>query len=318
MFTDIIGQDQAKNRLTYLSKVASKTNKSGNLANQIQPIMLVAQKGAGKTSIAKAFVDSVKCADGERRFSLDINGAELKTITDFIGLVLRPMSEQESAVCFIDEIHELGKSIQTRLLSVFNVEDEPIRIFSFQGEEFTIDLRRHCFIGATTNAEKILPPLLERFSHVNLKFYKDAEIESILKHKVEKLKIEACPKVVKMMALESRQSPREAMKLVQELSTLFSLLEKKVTLKAWESHCRSQGFLPLGLTEGELNALRVIVSHGEVALGVIASELSCSSASVKDVYEPYLLNRKLIRKDSKRIATAQGRKVLAFVEKKLL
>ena len=316
MFKEIIGQKQAKARLQFLIKAGNKV-KDGKLVNITQPVMLIASKGAGKTTMAKAFVDSMLDQDGHQRFQIGLNGAQLKNNTDFVNLVLRPMQEQDCVVCFVDEAHDVSKSIQTRLLSVFNVEDSPIRIFKFQDEEFEIDLRKHCFVFATTNAENVLPPLLERFTEVQLKFYSDKEIKQILDFKIDKLKINACPKVIQLVSIESRQSPREAMHNVAELSRLSSVLDKKIQVKDWQDHCNHQGFLPLGLKEGELNTLRSVCNHGEVALGVIASELNCSSASVKDVYEPYLLNRGMIRRDGKRIATEAGRAALAYAEKVL-
>ena len=106
---------------------------------------------------------------------------------------------------------------------------------------------------------------------------------------------------------------------MNELIEYYSVVQEKVELKAWREHTASMGFLPLGVTQGELDVLRAIAKHDGAGaqLSTIAGEVNQDSKTISGSHEPYLLGRHWIRKDTRRYITTTGKKVLAGIEKEI-
>ena len=322
MFDNIIGQDKAKKRLKFFTQAANQVSENGkSLQNLFEPVILLAPKGCGKTEMARQVCANLKDNQGNPRTVLDeINGANLKSAKDFTQLLQR-MDEHEYCAVLIDEAHEMSKDIQTRLLTTFNVEDKAERYFSYKDEHYCINIKKHAFIFATTNPEKFLDPLMNRLRDVHLERYKDEEVLKIAHFMAESKDLgddKVDQKALNMLALQSRNSPRDCRQLVEELSCLQSIYDKKITMQDWVDHVYSQGMLPLGIKRGELDVLRSVSKHADgVQLSTISGEVGLDSKTISGALEPFLFNRKWIRKDNKRYITKSGKKVLAYIESEL-
>ena len=208
------------------------------------------------------------------------------------------------------EIHRLNKVVEEILYPA--MEDFCVDVMI--GKDATtrsvrIDLPPFTLVGATTRAGDISAPLRDRFGIVaKLDYYKDEELRDIISRtsKVYGMTMEEEAKME--LARRSRGTPRIANRLfrrVRDFAQFYGdeIITKDRTMQALDRLKVDN----LGLDDVDHKYLLGIINRfqgGPVGLEALAASIGEERMTLEDVYEPYLLQKGLIKRTSRgRIAT---------------
>ena len=220
-------------------------------------------------------------------------------------------------VLFIDEIHRLRRAVEEVLYSA--MEDYKLDIVIGKGpaaRSVRLDLPHFTVIGATTRTGSLAGPLRDRFGIIHrLEYYKEPEIEQIIKRTAGILKTEIKPEACKLLATRSRLTPRIANRLFKRVRDyadvngdgIIDTVIAKDALDLMEIDY-------LGLDPADRNMLSLMYeNYGDrpVGLTTIAALTGDEPTTIEDFYEPYLMQMGLLTRTPKgRVVTAKGKKHL--------
>ena len=131
------------------------------------------------------------------------NAAELNSV----------LLSASGGILFLDEIHLLSAVNQHSLLQVLDKR----RIFLNGGKSVTsIPVAPFTLVGATTDPDGIIDPLIDRFRMVlHLDYYSHEELAAIVKQRLRALHWDYGPHLVEEIVKRARGTPRIALRLLQ-------------------------------------------------------------------------------------------------------
>ena len=181
-----------------------------------------------------------------------------------------------------------------------------------------IDLPPFTLVGATTRAGDLTEPLRDRFGIISkLQFYTDEELTKIVKRTSKVLNTEIDDDAAVELAKRSRGTPRIANRLLKRVRD-FALVNGDGTItKDITKHALERLKVDkYGLDDVDRQLLLTIVEKfngGPVGVEAISSSIGEEVATIEDVYEPYLLQRGLLKRTNRgRVVTELGYKVLGI------
>jgi len=300
-FQNIIGQNQAKSKLGLFLK--------GYEATRVVPhLMIVAPKGAGKTSIARAFGRNLlKTGENKPKRFIEINCSTIKGLSQFFNQVIIPHVNNQEVTVLFDEASELPKDVTMALLTILNPNKDNRNTFSY--EEYTVDFdfRQQTFLFATTESQKMFHALIDRLERVDLEEYKKDELSQIIQlHLGDKHTVK--PEVMEEVVGVLRGNARQAAKMAGKVKMFLDVIKKKVLDKtSWTELTKTLGILPLGLNNSELNYLRVLSRQANNTLTHMSACTGMSRSSLQRDIELHLLSNNLMKIDADgRSITANG------------
>jgi Holliday junction DNA helicase RuvB len=222
---------------------------------------------------------------------------------------------QSGDVLFIDEIHRLKRGIEEILYPA--MEDFRLDIVVGKGpsaRSIRLKLPPFTLIGATTKIGALSSPLRDRFGFVQrLDYFKDEELAKIVERAAKLLEVEIEVRAAKVIARRSRGTARVALRLLKRVRDYAQVREDNssdlISPKTAQQSLKRLGVDEVGLDELDRKILKTIIEKfngGPVGLSTIAASISEEVDTVSDVYEPFLLQKGLIRR------TARGRVATAF------
>jgi Holliday junction DNA helicase RuvB len=263
--------------------------------------LLVGPAGSGKTATAQ-----VIAAEMGTDF-IEVLGQSLKSVADLNAMLLQAT---ERCVCFIDEAHEMPRSIQTALYLALDQR----RILLQGGRKGTspvcIPTADFSLLLATTDEFHLLQPLRDRMRLIlRFQFYEDGDLEQIVRSRTRALGWEVDDAVFPLIAQRSRGTPRLALRLLQAAFRVTRAGgENVITVGHLERACHLEQIDALGLGPTDQQYMRILL-EGPTRLNVVASRLGLPARTVAEVTEPFLLRAGLVVKDDqgRRQLTAEGR-----------
>jgi holliday junction DNA helicase RuvB len=195
------------------------------------------------------------------------------------------------------------------------MEDRRLPIVLGQGagaRTVTLDLPPFTLVGATTRTGLLTTPLRERFglSH-RLEHYPPSELAEIVRRSATILAVEIDEAGAEAIASRARGTPRVANRLLKRVRD-FAQVRSSGAISA-EVAADALELLEVdaeGLERLDREILRAIVEKfegGPVGLSTLAISVGEEQDTVEDVYEPYLLQRGLIKRTPRgRVATARA------------
>ena len=277
---DIIGQDRVRENLSIIIEAAIARGEP------IDHVLFYGPPGLGKTSLAYVIANEV-------RASIRITAGPAIERAGDLAAVLTHLKKGD--ILFIDEVHRLGKAVEEILYPA--MEDFVLDIVIGKGpaaKTLRLNLPRFTVIGATTRLALLAAPLRDRFgARFRLDFYDQPAMEHIIRRAAKLLHVEIEPKGTIEIAKRARGTPRVGLRLLRRVrdyaeARADGVITEAVTQAALElleiDH--------LGLDDIDRRILHTIIekfSGGPVGLETISAAISEDSATIMDVYEPYLI-----------------------------
>lgn len=300
-FKGLIGQDSVKRKLSFYIKAFEKTS-------QAPFLLLSGAKGLGKTEFAKAFAKNLCNKEGDKRAFLELNCSTIKNNEQFFDQIFLPLIMDNEITILFDECHALPKDLTMAFLTIFNTESNAKKNFEWNGMNFEFNFRNQTFIFATTETDKIFPPLKDRLTTIDFDSYSESELAEIVQACLPE--IEFLGDCAKEVASTIRGNARSAVKRSKEID-LYCSSKGQATFSSEDFKDLSSqiGILPMGLTNTEKQVLEVLKQVGSATLTGLSARLGLSKTCLQRDHELYLLNKNLIEIDGQRKITMQGRQI---------
>lgn len=304
-FADIVGQEDVKRKLSFYIDGYKKTS-------MIPHFMFVAERGCGKTKLATSIAKQLKI-DGKPKRAKEINCSTLKSIGQFVEQVLLPFVQDNDCTILFDEASELPRSLTMSLLTMLNPNDNNRNTFVFGDQAFDINFKKHSFLFATTEPQKIFHALMSRCQRVDFDAYKDTDLMEIVKKNVDKNsgKIKFSDAVKLDIPGVLRHNPRCAQMMANDIINYCAQFSIKVfDVKQWEDMKIQLGIKPMGLNATEIRLLKILKESPHCRLTDMGAKLGMTAACIQRDAELFLLRNNLIKVDAGRSLTENGRKYL--------
>lgn len=229
--SDLVGQEAVKNTL----ETSFKNNKLSHA------YLFVGPRGTGKTSTARILAKMVNCpaernipcngcdsclsiTDGSNLDLIEIDAASHRGIEDIRSLrdkiKLAPTGAKKK-VYIIDEVHMLTTEAFNALLKT--LEEPPAHAL---------------FILATTEVSKIPQTILSRVQRLDFKLASNGQLQETLRKIIKEEKIDIDEEALSLLIKASDGSFRDAVKLLDQVSSL----DEKITAQVLEKSLKSSNF----------------------------------------------------------------------------
>ena len=182
-----------------------------------------------------------------------------------------------------------------------------------------LELPPFTLVGATTRAGDLSAPLRDRFGIVSkLDYYTNEQLSQIITRSARVLGCEIDRDAVVEIAKRSRGTPRIANRLLRRIRDFAEVLNHGViSLEVARDSLNRLHVDSLGLDEVDIRYLRGIIERfhgGPVGLDALANTISEETATLEDVYEPYLIQIGFVNRTSRgRIVTPKAYEHLGIV-----
>ncbi len=257
--------------------------------------------GLGKTTLSNIIAN-------EMNSNIKItSGPAIEKPGDLASL-LTNLSQND--VLFIDEIHRINKNVEEILYPA--LEDFCLDIILGKGptaRSIRLDLPKFTLIGATTRAGALSTPLRDRFGIVErLELYSVRDLKTIVKRSSRILDLEIDDLASEEIARRSRGTPRIANRLLKRVRDYAAVLgDGKISLEITKTALKKLEIDDLGLDNIDKKILETIIHHysgGPVGLETLAATVNEETATIEDVYEPYLMQIGFLARTARgRVAT---------------
>jgi Holliday junction resolvasome RuvABC ATP-dependent DNA helicase subunit len=292
MFDTLIGQNHIKKTLAFYVEGAKK-------GGVVPALLLTGARGLGKTEFARQMAKSLK------KPLLEINCSTIKNNRQFFEQIFIPVVMNNDITLLMDECHNLPKDLQNAFLTIFNVEKGFRKSFEWDGSSMEFDFTRQTFLFATTEPDKIFTPLKDRFEDVDFKPYSTPELCSILKSRADWVDFDDATMVEISETL--RGNARSAVKRAKQI-VLFCETKNvsKFGGKEWKELCDTLGITPNGLTNSEIEILKVLKTRGACSLSMLSATTGMSRTAIQRDVELHLLKKGYMRINGLREITGAG------------
>ena len=299
---EYIGQDKIKDNIKVYIEAAKQRKES------LDHVLFYGPPGLGKTTLSTIIAH-------EMGVNIKVSSGPAIEKPGEMAAILNNLSEND--VLFIDEIHRLNRQVEEVLYPA--MEDFAIDIIlgkESSARSIRLELPRFTLVGATTRAGLLTAPLRDRFGVVQkMEFYTVEDLSTIIKRSAKVLDVEIDEYGAVEIAKRSRGTPRLANRLLKRLRDFAQVrYEGKIDMKVAREVLDILDVDKMGLDQNDRDILLTIIDKfagGPVGLDTLAAALGEDSATLEEVYEPYLLMNGLIDRTKKgRMATALAYKHL--------
>jgi holliday junction DNA helicase RuvB len=295
---DFTGQPKLKENLAIAIEAAKRRGEA------MDHVLLYGPPGLGKTTLALLISQELETAFDQT------SGPVLQKKLDLTGIL---SNIRERQVFFVDEIHRLLPDVEEMLYSA--LEDFRVDILIGTGpgaRTHSLPLPKFTAIGATTRQGLVSAPLRGRFGLVlRLDHYGVEDLTKIVLRSAGILNVSIDEQAAAEVARRSRGTPRIANRLLRRVRD-YALVRGDgiVTHESAKAALDLLDVDRFGLDEIDQKIMLTILekySGGPVGVNTIAASIDEESATIEEVYEPYLLQLGFLDRTPRgRVATARA------------
>ena len=280
MLDDYIGQSRIKEMMKVYIAAAKSRSES------MDHVLFYGPPGLGKTTLSGIIAN-------EMGVNMKVTSGPAIEKPGEMAAILNNL--QPGDVLFIDEIHRLSHSVEEVLYPA--MEDYALDIMLGKGpsaRSVRLDLPKFTLIGATTRAGMLSSPLRDRFGiSYRLELYDPEDLAIIVRRSAEILNIDCDRDGSLEIARRSRGTPRIANRLIKRVRDYAQIKAGgKVTADVAKEALNMLEIDPLGLDKVDRAMLTTMMDRfggGPVGLDTLAATTGEDTATIEDVYEPYLM-----------------------------
>jgi Holliday junction resolvasome RuvABC ATP-dependent DNA helicase subunit len=297
-FDKLVGQDSVKKKLGFYLEAYNSTS--------IVPFLnFVGAKGLGKTEFAREFGRNILNNEGNKRTFVEINSSTVKGVNQFFEQIYLPFILDKEVTIFFDEAHALPKELIMVFLSIFNTESGHEKTIIHKETAYVFDFKKHSFLFATTESDKIFPPFKDRLITVDFDNYSQGDLSQIFLNNL--VNITFANDALDYISSTFRGNARNCVQRVKDIQFYsksrninhFSMVEVK-------DLCDTLSILPEGCSQIEWRILNILRKEGRQSLQSLSARTGLSRNSIQKDHENYLLSKGYIEIDGQRLITAKG------------
>lgn len=293
---EYIGQTRVKEKLQVFIQAARERQEP------LDHVLLHGPPGLGKTTLAQIIA---------REMGVNIRATSGPAIERQGDLVAILTNLEPGDVLFIDEIHRLNRVVEEVLYPA--MEDYAVDIVIGKGpsaRSLRLELPRFTLVGATTKAGRLTSPLRDRFGVIErLDYYGPEELQRIILRAANVLDVPIDPVGAAEIAGRARGTPRVANRLLRRVRDIAQVhYDGKIEREVADRALTLLDVDHQGLDTVDRELLKAIIDKfegGPVGLETLAASIGEETATIEDVYEPYLMQLGYLKRTPRgRVATA--------------